>query len=253
MPNEFADANRNGVAMLQNGRYNHALVSFRRAFAEVQESVVNAADPAKRKPKDCWHPHTQSLHVKPQEQGTEDETIISSVALGDYESAEGKNALPGTHFSVYNHAFVFRDIILNPMARQQAIERDTMLSAVILFNTALTYHRKGLLGGTTSSQHLRKALQFYTMATGLLLHDGVFENLFVIQLAAWNNQGQIHGHFLEEEQASQCRSFLYRSLFEDAASTLQFLGGSPYAVFYFFTVGSEVRRRGFDFSEDQEE
>jgi hypothetical protein len=253
MSNEFPDANRQGVTMLQNGQYNNALASFRRAFAEVQESVANAADPAKRQPKDYWHPHNQPEGTEDETIRVESETIISSVALGDCESAEGKNASPGNPFSVYNHAFVFRNIALNPMARQQAIERDTILSTVILFNTALAYHRKGLHGGADSSNHLRKALQFYSMTTGLLLHHGVFEKMFVIQLAAWNNQGQIHGHFREEEKASRCRSCLYQSLFEDAAGTLHFLGGSPYAVFYLFTVGSEVRRRGFDFSENQEE
>jgi tetratricopeptide (TPR) repeat protein len=258
MPNEFQDANRQGVAMLQNGNYNDALASFRRAFTGVRESVVNVADLAKRTPVDRSHPHTQPEGTADDERiRVESETLISSVALGDCEPSEGNNALPGNLFSVYNHAFVFRDITLNLVARQQEIERDTMLttqSTVILFNTALTYHRNGLLGGPKSSKYLRKALTFYSMASGLLWHHGVFENIFVIQLAAWNNMGYIYSHFSDYENAMKYRSCLYHSLFEDTATTLHFVGGSPYAIFYLFTVGSEVRRRAFDFSsEDREE
>jgi hypothetical protein len=249
MPNEFPDANRQGIAMLQNGEYKDALVSFRRALTGIRE----AAGPAKRRSQDCGHPHTQPEGTEDERIGIESETFISSVALGGYESAEGNNASPGNPFSVYNHAFVFRNTTLNPTLRQ----RDTMFitqSSVILFNTALTYQRKGLLGGPHSSKHLRKALQLYSMATGLFLHNFVFDNiLFVIQLATLNNTGQIHGHFCEEEKASQCRSYLYHSLFDDTTSTLHFLHGSPYAVFYLCMVGSEVRRRGFNFAEDQEE
>jgi tetratricopeptide (TPR) repeat protein len=257
MPNEFQDANRQGVAMMQNGKYKAALASFRRAFTAVQESVVNAADPAKRTAVDRGHPQTQPEGIEDGRIRVDSETLISSVALGDCESAEGNNASPGDPFSVYNHAFVFRDITLNPIARQQEIECDTTMlttqSTVILFNTALTYHRKGLLGGPESSRHLQKALQFYSMATSMLLPHGVFENIFVIQLAAWNNMGYIYSLFSEHENAMKYRSCLYHSLFEDTATSSHFLGGSPFAIFYLFIVGSEVRRRGFDFSEDREE
>lgn len=255
MSKEFPDANRQGVAMLQKGMYKDALASFRRAFAGVQESVIKAGDLAKREvPKDCGHPHGQPEGTDDETIKAESESIISGVALGDCESAEGNNASPSNPFSVYNHAFVFRDMTLNPTARQRAIEPDTMLttkSTVILFNTALTYHRRGILGGPDSSKHLRKALQFYSMATDLLLQHGVYENLFVIQLVTWNNMGNIHGRFCEEDKASRCRLCLYHSLFNDTKSTLHFFGGPDFSVFYIFTVGSELRRRGLDFSEDQ--
>jgi hypothetical protein len=255
MTNQFPDANRQGVLMLQNGDYNGALISFHRAFTGVKESVINEAGPAKRRLQDCGHPFS----TQPAE-GTEDEriirveseTFISCVALSDNESAERENASPGNPFSVYNHAFIFWDTIFNRTVRQSHSVFITQ-STVILFNTALTYQRKGLLGGPHSSKHLRKALQLYSMATDLFLNNFVFDNIFVIQLATLNNSGHIHCHFCEEEKASQCRSYLYHSLFEDTTSTSHILGGSPYAIFYLYMVGLEVRRRGLGFGEDQEE
>jgi hypothetical protein len=250
----IADANRKAVALLQNGKYDQAVAAFGGALTGVKQNITNGADQAERAEiNDCRDPHTQPL-VPVKHQGPEEETrIITSIAIGDCESAEGQTASPGNLLSLYNHAFVFLNTKLLPSAEtvtsQQEIDSVSMLSAVLLFNTALTFHVKGLSDGNSRSKNLRQALRLYSMVTICLLspQDG-FGNMFVIQLASWNNMGHIYSHFCEEEKAIQCRARLYRALFEDSAGSLCLRGGYPYAVFYIFTVCSEVRRRRFKYA-----
>jgi hypothetical protein len=245
MPNECVDANQKAVAMLHNGDHDQALASFRRALIGIQECVLESVDPEDERQgiMAFCHSHRQLLPIE--QQGTKDEmngeinNLVFSVALGDSESAESQGATtPGNLFGFYNHAFVVKVLVPNMVTRtsRQEIDHYAMVSTVLVFNIAVTYHIEGLLYGPSSSNNLRKALQLYLMATALLVtkQGGDVQDLYM---------GHIYSHFSEQEDAMQCRVYLYQALFIDSASGLHLIAGYPYAFFYLFTVCSEVRRR----------
>jgi hypothetical protein len=197
MPNECVDANQKAVAMLHNGDHDQALASFRRALIGIQECVLESVDPEDERQgiMAFCHSHRQLLPIE--QQGTKDEmngeinNLVFSVALGDSESAESQGATtPGNLFGFYNHAFVVKVLVPNMVTRtsRQEIDHYAMVSTVLVFNIAVTYHIKGLLYGPASSNNLRKALQLYLMATALLVtkQGGDVQDLYIIQLASWN-------------------------------------------------------------------
>jgi hypothetical protein len=229
MQNECVDSNQKAVAMLHGGDHDQALASFRRALVVVQQ-CVKSAGPEERLGMPCRPSHTQSLLPIIEEEDTENEiggeinNLIFSVALGDSESAESQAAAaPGNLFSFYNHAFVVSALPKSLFTRTSRQENDhySMLSSVLLFNMAVTFHKKGLAHGPNSSNNLRKALQLYFVATALLAYQDGFQALYVIQRASWNNMGHIYSHFSEQEGAMQCQVYLDESLLAESASSLR--------------------------------
>ena len=244
MSYESVDANQKaGIAMLQYGDHDQALSSFRRALLEIEQCVINASL-EERRGSACRLHLEQPLSVE--EQGIDTEhsgdvsTLISSVALGDGELAES---------SFYNHAFVVGTLPTDyTRTPKEESDHHVRLTTVLLFSMAMTFHKKGLLDGPMSLESLRKAIQIYElvcMKMSLLSRPGYLEDLYVIQLASWNNMGNIYSHLAETEDAIRCRALLHQALFEDTALSLGLMYGYPYASFYLFVVCSEVRRRGF--------
>jgi tetratricopeptide (TPR) repeat protein len=239
---ESAVANQKaGITMLQNGDLDQALCSFRRAIAETRQHATESAS----------HEEAQGI----EEEGIDTElsgdasTLILSVALGDCKLAESKTAKSSNLFSFYNHAFVNGSpSTTSTRTSQHGIYHHVRLTAVLLFNIALVFHRKGLLDELESLESLRKAIKAYQLCINmsLLSHPGVgWDDLYVINLVSWNNMGHVHSCLAKKDDAIQCRALLYQALFEDADLSFSLMLGYPYASFYLFVVGSEVRRRGF--------
>lgn len=216
--------------MLQNGDHDQAIRSFRRNLVEIRQCVTESAS------------HEETQDIDTEHSGADASTLILSVALGDCKS---NNLL-----DFYNHAFVvgFPPTTYTRTSQQGIDQHHTRLATALLFNIALTFHRKGLLDEPILLVNLRRALQVYQrcLDMSLLSHPvGGLDDLYVIQLVAWNNMGHVHSHLAKKDDAIRCRSLLYQALFEDAALSLALMHGYPYASFYLFAVGSEVRRRGF--------
>jgi hypothetical protein len=253
---ESVDANQKAlITMLQNGDHDQALSSFGRILVEIRQCVAESASPEGPQGAACGLYLEHPLPVE--EQGIDPlhniggvSTLILSVALGDGKLAESKTAKSSTLFSFYNHGFVV-GTLPSPSTRtaqQQGIDHHIRLATVLLFNMALTLHKKGLLDGPKSLESLRKAIQIYELACmkmSLLSTPGGFEDLYVIQLACWKNMEHIYSHLGKKEDAIRCRALLYQALFEDTASSLGLMCGYPYASFFLFVVCSEVRRREF--------
>jgi hypothetical protein len=255
---ESVDAHQKaGITMLQNGDHDQALRSFRRALVGIRQCVTESAAPEEPQGSAYRLHLEQPLSGEEQaidtEHSGEASTLILSVALGDSKLvAESKTAKSSNLFPFYNHAFVVWTLPTTyAITSKQGIDHHARLTTVLLFNMALTFHRKGLLNETKSLENMRKAIQIYQlcMDTSWLSRPGVLEDLYVIQLVSWNNMGNIYSHFLaEKEDAIRCRALLHRALFEDAALSLGLMYGYPYASFYLFVVCSEVRRREFALS-----
>lgn len=234
---EVADANRRAVAMLQNGSRDEALASFQRALVKIRQSVNNYnINPAERQGKG---------HGPIHDQHGETSNFINTVPPGCIESTEEweSAASPGNLFYLYNHAFDFeRNPTMEIGSSQQESDITTMLSSVVLFNTALTYQRKGLFDGTNSSKKLRKALQLYSMASCLLSSQDDVADLYIVRLALLNNMGQLHSHLFEENDAIQCRVRLHKALFEGPARSL--LSMASYEFFVRSTLCLGLSRDG---------
>jgi hypothetical protein len=253
MLDERVDANQtDGITMLQNGDHDQALCSFRRALVEIRQCVTESASPEKPQGSDCRLYLEEPLSVE--EQDIDDErsgdasTLILSVALGDCKLAESKTAESSNLFPFYNHAFVVGTLPTPyTITSKQGVDHHARLTTVLLFDMALTFHRKGLHDETKSLENLRKAIQIYQlcMDTSWFSRPGGLEDLYVIQLVSWNNMGNIYSHLAEKEDAIRCRALLHQALFEDAALSMGLMYGYPYASFYLFVVCSEVRRREF--------
>jgi hypothetical protein len=248
---ESVDANQKaGITMLQNGDNDQALYSFRRALVETRQCIAESA-PIPEQPQGAACREYFELPFVFEEQGIDTEhsgdvsTLTLSVALGESQISMSSNL-----FSFYNYAFVVGTLPATyTRISQQGIDHHVRLTTVLIFNMALTCHKKGLLDGPMSLESLRKAIDMYKlvcMKLSLLSSPGAhaLEDLYVIQLASWNNMGHIYSHLAEKEDAIRCRALLHQALFEDAALSLVSMHGYPYASFYFFVVCTEVRRRG---------
>jgi tetratricopeptide (TPR) repeat protein len=244
-----ADTNDKAVAMLQNGERDQAIAFFSRAIDVIQQSVNMSSFPRDLTDIACRYSPTKSLNFKYQgsedEEGGDTNNLIVSVASGDYELAESQTVTDDNLFSFYNHTFVFGSLpgIVTTTSQQES-HHEALISAILIFNLALAFYGKGLCGGgPRSSKYLRKALQLYAMTISLVSDEAGFEGLHAIELASWNNIGQIYSHLAEHENAMECRAHLYQTLFADPATSLRLTYGFSYALFYIFVVCSEVRRR----------
>jgi tetratricopeptide (TPR) repeat protein len=240
-----ADANDKAVAMLQSGERDEAIAFFSRAIEAIQQSVNMSSFPGELPDITCRYSPTRSLNFKDQgavdEEGGDTNTLIVSVASGDYELAESQTVTHDNVFSFYNHAFVFESLpgTVTTITQQES-RHERKISAILIFNLALTFYGKGICGG---GPYLRKALQLYTMTISLISDEAGFEDLHAIELASWNNIGHIYCHLAEHENAGKCRVHLYQALFADPATSLRLMYGFSYALLYLFVVCSEVRRR----------
>jgi hypothetical protein len=254
---ESVDANQKAlITMLQNGDHDQALCSLRRALVEILQCVTENTSPEGPQGAACGlyleHPlPVEEQGIDPQHNIGDVSTLILSVALGDGKLAESKTAKSSSIIPFYNHAFVVLGTLPTPSTRtaqQQGLDHHVRLTTVLLFNMALTFHKKGLLDGPKSLEILGKAIQLYQhacMKMSSLSTPGGLEDVYVIQLACWKNMEHIYSHLAKKEDAIRCRALLHQALFEDTASSLGLMCGYPYASFYLFVVCSEVRRREF--------
>jgi hypothetical protein len=249
MSYESVDANQKaGITMLQNGDHDQALCFFRRALVETGQCIAESASPEQPRSAGCRVHLEQPFAVEEQGLDTEHSSDVStltlSVALGDSRTSMSSNLS-----SLYNYAFDVGTLpTTSTRIQQPGIDHHVRLTTVLIFNMALTCHKKGLLDGPMSLESLRKAIRMYElvcMRMSLLSSPGAVEDLYVIQLVSWNNMGHVYSHLAEEKDAIRCRALLHQALFEDAALSLGSTHGHPYASFYFFVVCTEVRRRGF--------
>jgi tetratricopeptide (TPR) repeat protein len=239
MSHEFVNGNQKAVALLEEGERDEAIAFFRSALLGIRQCVESSSQSGQQGIA-CRQSPTGPLN------GRETKNLIFSLALGDcHELSESQTAAPDNLFSFYNHAFVFGNLPeITTRTSQQEIHHDTMISAVLIFNLALSFYGKGLCaGGPKSTKYLRKALHLYSMAISLIADESGFEELRALELASWNNIGYIYSHFSEHENAMKCRMHLYQNLFADPATSLRLTYGYSYSLFYLFMVCWEVRRR----------
>ena len=94
-----------------------------------------------------------------------------------------------------------------------------MISAIIIFNLALTHHLEALetqqICNTTVTSTLRKSAKLYQLAFNMLQEVTVQSNNLIFAMATVNNLGLVFEMLEDDDAAHEC--------FEQLLSTLMFL------------------------------
>ena len=127
---------------------------------------------------------------------------LFSLPLGLEESCDNhRSSCPSSVFTFYNSA-----VISEEMCAEAETFFATELSAMILYNLGLIYHRSALMTGST--MYFSKALKLYDVAASIVLAPGAEHNFYhdltVLQLALYVNMGHIYSNFLEQDGTMRC-------------------------------------------------
>lgn len=127
---------------------------------------------------------------------------LLAVQLNDVLCENDARVTPDNVFSPFNFAFCFTEDVANVDSA----------AVVVLYNYGLSLHRRGMIKGNQTD--LRRALQLYAMAYGLL-QDEAMESRFElgrVGLALATNQAQLYHHFLDYDKVGNCLAHLQSML-----------------------------------------
>jgi tetratricopeptide (TPR) repeat protein len=132
--------------------------------------------------------------------------LLHTVTLSQMQRCSHQDT--ASPFHLYNRAFKCINTTLENS--QEASEVVTSLVIVVLYNLGLAIHLHGLL--QDNEGHLRKALTLYNLATSKAIpplshtHGNwrMNRHLFKLTIALYNNQGHIHLHLGDMQQAREC-------------------------------------------------
>jgi hypothetical protein len=119
-------------------------------------------------------------------------------------------------FSIYNHAF---HMCASAAATSTTIpptdEEAHAFLVVLFYNLALVMHRQGLRSGNDAL--LCKALCLYQISNARLQDlaadtEDEENNIHVLSMALWMNQGHIHSHFLDSNATLTCFEEMYAQI-----------------------------------------
>lgn len=215
----IASENNKAVKLLVAGEHGLALLTFRRALHSLRQGIH-------------WEGTAKSL------------TTSSELTLGSFLRIPiASNALSEDNaVSPHNKlCYYFRALWIKCDNHSQSPFDDTLLSVVILFNMALTFHHRGLLIGNESDDRLTKALSIYKMILLIAPQPNEVTNpdcqacLKVLLLAVYSNLGHVSSHFMLTSEASLCRNHIVEFL-EGKPNIHCMLNDDEYVVFFLNTA-----------------
>ena len=113
---------------------------------------------------------------------------------------------PGSVFTFHNAALVCEE-----MPREKEVLFAAELSAMILYNLGLVYHRSAVVTGSTV--YFARAMKFYDIATSIVLSphgDFIFsDDLTTLKISLNVNMGHIYSNFYDQEGTSRCVDSLH--------------------------------------------
>ena len=110
-------------------------------------------------------------------------------------------------FYVYDQAKLFSPPADEALARDQL----PVLSAMVVFNTALAYHRYGMV--SKSTKYFEAALRLYPRCAQLcLMHGGTNEDMLVLYMAVANNMALIQNELVRLQELETTVSTLKRTV-----------------------------------------
>jgi hypothetical protein len=115
-------------------------------------------------------------------------------------------------FSLFDRALIiYGDAKL---AAASSVAAHDCTTAVVLFNTGLALHLRGIRYICSRQTSFKTALQLYNMALDILgkSSDSDDEGNRLVYLAAINNMGHVYSYFCEGREAQRCLQLLYTML-----------------------------------------
>jgi hypothetical protein len=226
----IVDMNTKAIALAQQSDLDEGIKSFRRALACLFELVGTKEDsnvhhhktiPTCTAKKICSRTelmdNSESMHATI----VESVSILESVSIDHPQSNSETNYLstsPDNCFQFYSRAFV-----PTPSSVNGEEVNDCAMTAILLYNMALTYHSKAVRTGAT--KELYRALKLYRMSFDVLRENSDIscDMVDLLLLALINNMGFIYSHFYDWDEMKKSQEVLY-SLFMascDLSSSLE--------------------------------
>lgn len=205
----IVDMNTKAIARAQQNNLDVAIKSFGRALACLFELVGTKKDSNVHRKAACnakkMYSRTEFTDVSESIQTT----IVESVSIDYPQSHTETNYVstsPDNSFKFYNKAFVPTSFSANEEAH------DSVMTSILLYNMALTYHIKAVQTGATKA--LYSALKLYRMSFDVVQGNSDFscDMRDLLLLALINNMGFIHSHFYDWDKMKNSQEVLH-SLF----------------------------------------
>jgi hypothetical protein len=229
----IVDMNAKGVALSQQNNLDEATNSFRRALACLFELVETKED------SNAHHHRTTTGTAKKICSGTKltdtsesmQTKIVESISIDHPQSATKTNYLstsPDNSFDFYNRAFVLNSSSANGEEVHECVM--TVMTAIMLYNKALTYHTNAVRSGATKKLH--RALKLYRMSFRVLQEnpDISCDMVDLLLLALVNNMGFIYSHFYDWAEMKKSHEILH-SLFMSTCDISNSLEAEEYTFF----------------------
>jgi len=186
-PSSIAHLNNSAVALMQQGRYQEAIVGFRRATGEMKSSLRVDTDDA------TAVPEQPNLNFFP--------FSLRHYVAKSKLSIQAQRSDEGSIFEVFDYAFYL------PSRCEVGQTNQGWSSVAMLYNMALSYHLQSLSKGS-SDKEMGLAQNLYKMALSVVescltdVHSD--EGLLMLLLAIFNNLGHIHACSFEAPATTHC-------------------------------------------------
>ena len=148
-----------------------------------------------------------------------------------------RSSCPGSIFTFYDAALVSQE-----MCGDVELLFAAELSAMILYNLGLVYHRSAVMTGSTA--YFSKALKLYDVAASIVLAPGAefnfYHDMTLLRLALYVNMGHIYSNFFEQEGTTKCAEGIQKLL---STSDVNALTPELRKLFFENTFVTEEQRR----------
>jgi hypothetical protein len=147
--------------------------------------------------------------LSPSDSSSSTPFTVRAVTLMEEEEA-GSKSMCQADFPIFDGAFAFCSANTNRINEDSnLIARSDVTIAVVMYNTALCYHKKAIESGST--ELLRKALALYQMSYQSVQHFAANDdnvradaNFASLVLALYHNMGYIHLAFFDKPKVFWC-------------------------------------------------
>lgn len=203
----FVKSNTAAVAVLQQGDHDQAVLLLCQALKSIRDCRIGSSSSSRKNQDSASSGICQAERSR---QGADK----NNRAIHCFESTDDvRMTSPGGFFFLYSNAFSIQGVPTTTLSHRDQQVLQNMLTSILLFNMALSFHRKGLFTATHSTKNLKRALRLYSMIREMHGDEGKLQELPVlVQLALWNNIGHIHSHFFERKAAFHCQTRLAQGI-----------------------------------------
>lgn len=212
MSNSYYAYNNLGVALLQQGEHDAALVCFHRALRSVRNYIERS--------------RTLHIHARGTTGSTMKVGCLIATCRKQFQATE--DTTDYKIFVLYDKAFlIYAKTEMNSatplfLGRYDTLKNREKVVACTMFNIALTYHRRALLQTDQVSKRLiNKAESMYCTLLQLIMQDEDYhdkESPYCLLLCAtWNNLGEICAQRDDQKEIIACHYRLSKA-FQHACS-----------------------------------